>query len=98
MLAPALSLTKAKEELSRIYELSCRENNINLLWRSQRRGFYWPEMARHAAEMQLAYKLYQECREIFIKIGDLRQPFLEILLHSLLPSKRSNAMTIKRVL
>lgn len=46
--------TEANEELQRVHELLCGINDVSLYRRLHRQGYYWPEMGKEVAELQLA--------------------------------------------
>lgn len=50
--ARAISKNGAKEELERIHNLSCGDNNISLYRLLRRQGYYSPNMGKDAANTQ----------------------------------------------
>lgn len=58
IMARALSMAEANEELKRVHELSCKDNNVSLDRRLQKQKYYWPEMAKEATEQQ---SIYSQC-------------------------------------
>lgn len=52
VLARAISKAEAKTELEHVYDLCCRDNDISLYRRLQKRGYYWPNMEQDAADLQ----------------------------------------------
>lgn len=60
MLNRALTLTKLKEELHRVYELSCDKDDFSLYRRLLRQRYYMPEMAKDVIKMAKACTKYQE--------------------------------------
>lgn len=47
-----LVMGMVKKELQRVHELSPRDNYVSLYRRLQRRGYYWPEMAKGVVMLQ----------------------------------------------
>lgn len=52
ILAWAIFVGRANEELQRVHELSYRINDISLYKRLQSQGYYWPEVAKEVVELQ----------------------------------------------
>lgn len=51
---------EAKEELKRVHDLSCGDNNIFLSRRLQRQSYYWSGMAKDATNIQRSCSKCQE--------------------------------------
>lgn len=52
--ARPLSITEVKEELQRVHELSCGDNDVSIYRCLKRQGYYWPRTAKEATELQSA--------------------------------------------
>lgn len=102
VLARAISKTEAKTKLERVQDLCCGDNDISLYRRLQRRGYYWPNMKQHTADLQGKCMKCQEFLDVneslFIEeAGDWKQPYLDFLQHKLLPSNRNDAIKVQMI-
>lgn len=89
VLAQAIYKAKAKEELKRIHDLSCEDNDISLYRCLHRRGYYWLEISKDVAELQKSCVKCQDSLDVgeplFVqKRGDWRQSSLDFLQYWLL--------------
>lgn len=53
IMARALAMAEAKEELQHVLKLSCGDNDVSLYRRLQRQGYYWPERDKEALSYNL---------------------------------------------
>ncbi|KAF7142245.1 hypothetical protein RHSIM_Rhsim05G0166400 [Rhododendron simsii] len=93
LLARCIGEEEAKVKIQEVHERSCGTRDVSLYRRLQRQGYYWPNMATDAAELQ---NKCPKCRETPSKaecnfIGvytDWRKPYIDFLTDGTLPPDR----------
>lgn len=94
-LARDIPKAEAKNELQRIHNLSCGDNDIRLYRLLKIQGYCWPEIAKEAVDIQKGCSRRQESLDLgesmFVsEVGDWKQLCLDFLQHRVLPPRYSN--------
>ncbi|XP_021825361.1 uncharacterized protein LOC110766353 [Prunus avium] len=99
-----IGLTEARRRLQEVHEATCNlEPIISLYRRLQRKGYYWPEMKKQAAEVQTncpKCATIPSTEESFtISFAeDWRAPYLAFFIEGILPSNTKHAHKLKKTL
>ncbi|KAF7129158.1 hypothetical protein RHSIM_Rhsim10G0123600 [Rhododendron simsii] len=101
LLARCIGEEEAKVKIQEVHERSCGTRDVSLYRRLQRQGYYWPNMATDAAELQ---NKCPKCRETPSKaecnfIGvytDWRKPYIDFLTDGTLPPDRVDMAIVKK--
>ncbi|XP_024156336.1 uncharacterized protein LOC112164363 [Rosa chinensis] len=103
VLARCVDEKEAQRRLQEVHEATCGvEQVVSLYRRLQRRGYYWPDMKKQAAETQLSCSKCSSTlseQEGFTAAitEDWRSPYLEYLISKTLPENRKHAYKVKKM-
>ncbi|XP_008231232.1 PREDICTED: uncharacterized protein LOC103330426 [Prunus mume] len=104
ILTRCIGTIEAHEKLQEVREVTCNlEPIISLYRRLQRKGYYWPEMRKQAAEMQAncpkCAKIPSTEESFTISFAeDWRAPYLASFINGVLPTNPKHACKLKRTM
>ncbi|CAL9019486.1 unnamed protein product [Prunus brigantina] len=104
ILTRCIGTIEAQVKLQEVHEVTCNlEPIISLYRRLQRKGYYWPEMRKQAAEMQAncpkCAKIPSTEESFTISfVEDWRAPYLASFINGVLPTNPKHACKLKRTM
>ncbi|CAL9005243.1 unnamed protein product [Prunus brigantina] len=104
ILTRCIGTIEAQVKLQEVHEVTCNlEPIISLYRRLQRKGYYWPEMRKQAAEMQAncpkCARIPSTEESFTISFAeDWRAPYLASFINGVLPTNPKHARKLKRTM